>query len=1222
MTRARSFSRFTTTCSVAAWVAVGAVAVRPASGSVLSVPTCPKTSSPTQWSGTTLDTSITKAGTQYNPVGQNIELNKAGAVFNTKQMSVTATMVYAAVGDFNKDGWPDFVGASENSSTGYLDVFQNYTWQNENCTTPACTAYSGSPPNWADPTVVVNPKFSNVRSLHTGGFNGRYALMAADFNGDGWDDVLEVQAPASGYQMQTVYLYHNKASNDSQDRPQFQTAYQPITGISGYMGMQTWSGTNIAAVDWNGDGYMDILLGSTAQGGSIRIWKGSCTKATSAVKNAAGFWPCTGNFSLTDQGYLLSNLATNHTPSTADGFGTASGSVPVFAYVDLDLDGKRDLLVGAANCCTTAAYRLRLFKGVSTTTVEQTASQSLTSTGAVTSIFVADYSQDGKPDVIVATDGKNYATATNGGTTYYYVNNGTNTPFSGGVKQQITFRGLPNTDYDVGFIFDYDRDPTGSPDVMVADGNDSAGYYVIANRQSVTYVDCGDAASGIVDLGSILTNEEMVVTAARMTPTFQLNGGSINFYMSNEDPANWVQATLCPLSLTDYCAAFPKAVGRSVRWKAVMCSNLLKTSTPKLFSISAKFDYTIANEHYRSGIVVNDGIAYVGAFNQPGDRGRFYAINAGLTNVLWDASVKLDAQADASRKIFTALNTVPQVRYELSVANASDTLLRTLLTTPDASATTNLINWIRSARFGVGNFNIPLTRLGAVETSTPAVLTKPGRPTWYSYGTSIERTRIESFINANASRVPLVMFGAKDGMVHAHYTFPNNMSDTRNGQEAWAYVPPTVASSLLADLNDTLDANLLATDGLNHPTISSYPDGSPTLVDYQTSSGAFKTVALISEGNGGKAFSVIDVTSTVDPTTGTVTGPTPMWSATPGLGEAGQAYAKPTVIRSLISNAERYLVVTGSGVDYLDLLGLKGRVVSAYDLLTGTLLWKFQAKCTVMSDVSAFETDDTGEPGAPTLNGYIDRVVFADKCGYVYKLDPAVDLAGGWLQNTGMGSFAVNTIEGKTSYALFSTRQSTNGLGADRPIAGTIAARTDSTTRMVLFFGTGGIESVPSTSANGFFAVYADTGAVRSRVLGSCTLGMCEKFYGGVVVTPTQAIFTKTVDPLIGSALCDNGTTTISGVSLDAGTGTNFTSAFNLGVSSAVMGGLYGDAGAIYFATLSGDVARIGTPRSPNAGGDTAAGVKQGMGAGDTSSGTATVGTTSPFTLIGWRVVL
>ncbi|HZJ62576.1 MAG TPA: VCBS repeat-containing protein, partial [Kofleriaceae bacterium] len=495
--------RFSITTSLAAALAIGGF-IAPATGSVLTVPTCPLTSSPTTWSGTTLDLNTTKSGTVYNSAGASLQLNYAGSVFNTKQMSTAATMVYAAVGDFNKDGWPDFVGASENSSTGYLDVFQNDTWQNEACTTSACTAYSGQAPNWLDPTVVVTPKFTNVRSLHTTGFNGRYALAAVDFNGDGWDDVLEIQAPASGYQLTTVNLYINKAANDSSNRPTFNTAYNPITGISSYVGMQTWSGTNIAALDWNGDGYMDILLGSSASNGSIRIFKGTCTKSATAVKNAAGLWPCTGNLTFSDQGYLISNLDSNHAGS-AEGFGTGSGSVPSFAYADVDGDGKRDLIIGAPNCCTTAAYRLRLFKGVSATTVESTASQNLVSTGGITGVFVADYSQDGKPDVIVATDGKNYNTAVNGGTTYYYVNNGTNTPFSGGVKQQITFHGVPNTDYDVGFIFDYDRDPTNSPDLMVADGNDSAGYYVIADRQSATYVDCGEAASGIVDLGSLLT---------------------------------------------------------------------------------------------------------------------------------------------------------------------------------------------------------------------------------------------------------------------------------------------------------------------------------------------------------------------------------------------------------------------------------------------------------------------------------------------------------------------------------------------------------------------------------------------------------------------------------------------------------------------------------------------------------------------------------------------
>ena len=1209
-------------CTVTAALAIGLFAAPASGGTVITAPSCPQTSTPTSWTGSILDTSTTKTGTLYNPAGADLELNKSGALFNTKQMTTASDMIYAAVGDFNKDGWPDFVGANE-GGTGYLDVFQNYTWQNENCTTIACTAYSGSAPNWADPTVVVTPKFTNVRKLHTVAYNGRSAIAAADFDGDGWDDVLEVQSPASSYQMTTVNLYINKASNDAANLPQFNVAYKPIASIAAYVGQQTWSGTNIVAVDWNGDGYMDFLVGSGAQGGSIRIFKGSCTTLATAVKNAAGMWPCSAPLSFADQGYLISNLDTDHTPATADGFGTnVAGATPMFAYADIDLDGKRDLIVGAPNCCTNALYRLRLFKGVSTTTVEAVASQSLTSSGAITGVFVADYSQDGKPDLIVATDGHNYNAAVNGGTTFYYVNNGTNTPFSGGVKQQITFRGMPNTDYDVGFVFDYDRDPTRSPDVMVADGNDSAGYYVIADRQSTTYVDCGDAASGIMDLGSLLS-AEMVVTAARITPSAQLNGGTMTYWMSNEEPANWVQANPCTGSTTDYCAAFPKAVGRSVRWKALMCSSLTHTGTPRLTGMAAKFDYTLAKEHYRSGVVVNDGVAYVGAFNQPGDRGRFYAINAGLTSVLWDAAAKLDAIADSGRNIYTALATVPETRIDFTAANASSTPLQTLLTTPSTLSTSNLIAWVRSARFGVGNASFPLTKLGSVETSAPSVLTRPGRPSWYSYGSGTDRSHIETFIAANATRVPLVMFGSKDGMVHALYTFPTNLADARNGTEAWAYIPPPIAASMLADYNTTLNANAVASDGLNHPTVASFPDGSPTLVDYQTSVGTFKTVALVAEGNGGKAFSAFDVSKTVDPATGAVSGPIPMWSATPGGGEAGQSYGKPTVVRVQINGAERYVVVTGTGVDYSDTLNLKGRTVSAYDLVTGTLLWQFLAKCPVTTDVSAFETDDALEPGGPTLDGFIDRVVFADKCGYVYKLDPAADLAGGWYSNIGMGAIAANTTpDNKVEYALFSTQVSANALASSRPIAGTIAARTDSTTRMVLWFGTGGIESASSSTANAFFAVYADTGSIRSKVLGACTGGVCEKFYGGVVVTPQQVIFTKTMDPAIGTNACDNGSSTVAGVALDSGTGTNFTSQFNIGVSSAVMGSLYGDAGAIYFATISGDVARIGTPRAASAGGDTISGQKQGMGAGDPSSTGTKLGTTSGFTLMGWRVVL
>src|SRR5512132_3171235 len=85
---------------------IGWLAAPAAGGSFPSTPSCPQTSTPTSWSGSALDANTTKSGTWYNTAGSDIELNKAGAVFNTKQMSVNSTMVYAAVGDFNRDGWP------------------------------------------------------------------------------------------------------------------------------------------------------------------------------------------------------------------------------------------------------------------------------------------------------------------------------------------------------------------------------------------------------------------------------------------------------------------------------------------------------------------------------------------------------------------------------------------------------------------------------------------------------------------------------------------------------------------------------------------------------------------------------------------------------------------------------------------------------------------------------------------------------------------------------------------------------------------------------------------------------------------------------------------------------------------------------------------------------------------------------------------------------------
>jgi type IV pilus assembly protein PilY1 len=1270
---------------VTSTLALIAIATAPAVAD-LSSPVCPQTSSLTTFSGTTLTTDCTsptgsgctvKGGVVAS--GSILQLQNNGSVFKNTSIAISDKISFAAVGDFNKDGWPDFVGTNitlyTDSSPTFLNIYLNQTWQNETCTNSACTTYTTTP-NWNN---AITPKFIQALNLHTSPNStndlGWAPVAAGDFNGDGWDDVFEMYVPDSagansgswGYYTK-MNMYLNKGANATSGSgpnacsgspvggcPQFANGYNAADStITPYLNganlSMPRSTTSIQAVDIDGDGRLDILVGAGDAHGTIHKFLNNCTLAVPHVVNN-GLLKCAGNPTFTDGGALVTGLNIQGTATIPDSFYTnTGGSVPVFRYADFDGDGLRDLLVSSPDCgCTTAAYRMRLFKGCSTPSstcstskLEKTASQflngvnaSTAAEGRATAIITADFSLDGKPDIVLGTDSFQSGY---GGDGYLWTNTGTSSPFtlnsagSAAYADHIITRGTgtgESQDFDVGFVFDYDKDPQHTPDFLMADGNTSGNYYVFADRTSSTYVSCGSVVSGEVDLGAV-TGTDSVITSGRITPSFSTNGGTVTFYMSNEpDPSpTWVQASLCSGSTTDYCATFPKPLGQTVRWKATLCSPSPYTTTPTVSSVGIKYTYTEASEHYTAGVIVSDGIAYAAAVREPADRGKLYALNAGLTlSPYWEAGSNLDAMADASRNIYTS---VGSAQFTLTTANAGSAALKTAMGTPDAATTTSVVSWIRSARFGLGSTTSPLSHLGAVITSSPAVVSKPGLPGWYVFAPSSERSLVDAFVSSHATRVPLVMFGSKDGMLHALYSITSTVSaenypanDARNGDEAWAYVPPTVLASMYSDYSTSLAANAAATDGESHDVANYYPDGSPTVFDYNAN-GTIKTVAMISEGNGGRNFSALDVSSTVNATSGVVTGPTPMWSASPGGTAAGYAFSKPIVTRVEIAGVERFLVIAGTGTDPTDTtFTTKGRVVSAYDLNTGTTLWQFQAKCTVTTDITGFETDDVAEPApTPTVDGYIDRVVFGDACGYIYKVNPAVDAAGAYIANTGMGTITANTApNGVTEYALFSTHTTAARLNANRVIAGTISAEVDGSTRMILYFGTGGLSSVSATLQNAFYAIYADTGAVRSTYMGACASGTCEKFYGGVVITSSQVLVTRTIDPAVATNTCDVGSTTVVGYELNAsGSGSAFISDFSQSIGGAVQGSLYGDAGALYFADMSGNVSRVGTPRATFAGDDSTGGHLQGTGQSENGASTAT--SSSAFTLLGWRSVL
>ena len=1214
------------------------------------------------------------------PVRRNIK-DAAGSGFRLSPM---------VAADFDGDGWTDVAVISLNYDGAYgskpawptaARLFLN----TRNCRTAAdipCgigTLCTGQAANGACPATAKTGAFSESNLSCTNTAGTRCPKFMPTF---------------ATYDLRTgAAVSSNGASHTS-----------PPTSFPGDFGPLDRPATNMQVVDWDGDGDLDIVYANsdgTCPGNlcspagkvfypAIAVWKNDCnpfpaTRTTNpwnaATKSCVGHIPkfsrnttACGAGTCNNPDVLIPSTAHNNSNVRGDSYLDIDYDhhrAPVFMLVDIDKDNDLDLVLGSVGCCNSssnARNRLRIFRGTSGSatvhTLDTTSPLSLSTSngtypgfeGSLTALFVHDFSGDGWPDMITASDAFAYSGAIGGRARYWrHTGNPTN-PFGNNwptcSSTPATCAGCSATcnpnptnklsescgngncgyltslsppqfgDFDWGLMLDYDHDPQRTKDIVITDGNTSSAFFVFPNRASPsTVAPCGSVASGLLPTPPA----ELTVSGACINPTATVPANAeIRYYLNNESPANWQLACTQtstgfspPLTGGQCCVNFPNITGRTIQWEARFDSNTtdgpgvctaVGGSSPRLTNVAANYTYTTASQHYKAGVVMSDGVAYVGSFTQPGNRGALHALAAGLDQTYYNAASKLDAQS--ARNLYTTdLVGSGLSRIPFAPASPSATLIGRVGAASAAQAT-NVINWVMSPRFGINNSGIAPTKLGAIKGSTPAILNAPFRPNWYSFLPTAERGVYDAFAVAQSNRVPLVLYGSMDGVVHATITLPTAISDTRNGTEAWGFVPPYVASNMTSDYNASCTPSCAA----GSLTVTSYPDGSPALLDFRKADDSIATAAIITDGSGGTSVTALDVTSTVSPSTFSVTGPTPLWSHQPGGAAAGKALSKPGIARTRIGGAEIYVVVAGSGINAAD--PAKGKVVAGFNLETGKLLWQFELACALTSDITVFDTDDSGEVGSPLVDGFADRAVFADTCGNVYKLNPGQDVDGDWIGNAGYGTIALGQANGKDRFALFATTQA-SALGEQRPIVGTIGARTDSTTDMVLFFGTGGLESYDPTKPNAFYAIYAKDGSIRNALAGTCAGGHCEKFYGGVVVTPEQVILQRSVDPALGTGTCDFGRSRVQAYSLSNPFALQFdVSEINGQQIAASSGPLYGDAGAIYFATVSGEIKRIGEPRAPAAGGDTAAGIGTGTGAEET------VGSNAAFTLMGWRVVL
>lgn len=1163
-------------------------------------PSCPTDSPPAAESPSTLQSyaGTNADGVTWNAQSAVLQNRKEGGNFSFTSQTMNGNPYYMCTADFTGDGFPD-IATLRSVNANWLDhsglqIYRNDTQQN----------WPTNPTSWTNPSFVVAPKFTPLdkngtanggagfidasgKPNYTGSWNGiamqhgSAVLGCGDVNSDGRADIVLIANTYEYFTSQPAYYRADVFLGNGNGT--FKPKYNLVTSNqTNNMFKGMWGDGIVLIQDENGDGRKDLILATSGEG----VTNGSTTydKTYGVVRSYRNLGPVATSTAAASaiQPKFGAGVVLVAEQLTQYGLGRDNRGFQSVAFGDFNGDGIKDL---AANGIRDS--RVRIFYGLQGGGFAATSALKLDAPSGVwnktggQSLMAADFNLDGKDDLVTATDLYRTSNAqsarylhwrNSGPPNFFDQTNVTNmavlTPFA---------QGNGDIDSDTAFWFDYDQDPDHTPDLCVAEGSEAVKVGIFANRVQTTYVQCGDVFSDPVPLGN-LANTDIVITGARITPNWTIpSGTSITLFGTNEDPANWQQASLCPSSTTDYCVNFPKPVGRTLRWKVHMCSNSTRTVTPTIAGMSLKFTYERVELHFRAGAVSDTGAVYVGAFRQPGERGDLFGMSTNLASTYFDLANRLDAPT-VNRKLYTTkVDGKTRLDFDTSQSAALDFIAALGVTT--STEATGIINWWKGFRFGSSAH-----RLGAIVESTPAVLGPPTRPYYYDALGSDTATRssIDAFVTQRAERPKLVLVGSKDGALHAVNTDPPEvpcLTSAFSGTEAWAFIPRRVATGFSAD--KTLG------------TASSFVDGAVTLADVKLA-GAYRTVAVFGLGNGGRSISALDITDTVtNSKTGTcvasqtVAGPVPLWEY--ASADYGLTRSKPIVARVKLNGAEKFIAVVASGIDPTNATApwSKGRDVEALDMETGTRVWRFRAKCPVTTDLVA---NPILAPG-----GFVSEVMFADYCGNVYRVPADTVNPNGWVP--GAGAITVGTNADSTLIKAIFHVGGVGGIppGQDRPVFGTLAVRQRNATdtSVSIYLGTGGFESFDPSKQNAFIEIDSGNGTVLHTIPGTCSGGRCDKFYGGIVITPSQVFLTRARDAVAGSGTCDRGSAQIASVDLNFAAITTIAS-FNSSIQSAV----FGSSDGIYATDLGGEVIRV---HAQNVGG----------GGGGSGSGSSTTGAIS-----------
>jgi type IV pilus assembly protein PilY1 len=372
--------------------------------------------------------------------------------------------------------------------------------------------------------------------------------------------------------------------------------------------------------------------------------------------------------------------------------------------------------------------------------------------------------------------------------------------------------------------------------------------------------------------------------------------------------------------------------------------------------------------------------------------------NTGLvTSELWRHSVKLTAQSgatgwDVNRKLLTrsGSSTVP-----LRAASLNATQKSALGTT--AAEQQAVLNYLRGDQSNEDQtlptslkFRPRSKLLGDITLSEPRAVAAPIE----SYSDNFN-PGYQAFRAANASRVPMVYFGANDGFLHA---VNGEKTGTNAGNEMFAYMPSQLlragATGIAALTYKPTDAppkkfaHKFYVDGTPFSrdvdfARTSQVAATPTPTPATAGAKDWHTVLVTGLGKGGNSYVALDITT---PPNGTETEATlassgrVLWEFTDA--DMGFTYGKPAIVKTA-----RYgwVALLAGGYNNIGGPNAGKGIVYVVDIKTGTLLHKF-----ITPDGSA--TDPLGlaylDAYIPDGTDYTATEIYAgDLYGNIWRFD-------------------------------------------------------------------------------------------------------------------------------------------------------------------------------------------------------------------------------------------